>query len=153
MLSLARRMSSSREDADDACQEIFLELWRCAGTYDPQRAREVTFVAMLARRRLVDRYRTRYRAGAAEVPLDLRIHTERVEAHVDAQAAAAVLNELAEPQRQAIVLSACFGLSHDEIASELAMPLGTVKSTIRRGLDRVRKALTTPSAPPREGSS
>src|SRR5262252_1163156 len=59
--SLARRFSSSPSDAEDAVQEIFVDLWRSAKKYDPRAASEATFVAMIARRRLIDRLRSRQR--------------------------------------------------------------------------------------------
>lgn len=150
--ALARRMSASPADADDACQDIFLELWRCAASYRESQAREVTFVAMIARRRLIDRHRTRPRAPS--LPLDVPCaYPERLEAHVDARAAVAALDELEDGPRNAIVLSACYGLSHDEIAQGLALPLGTVKSAIRRGVERVRHALSATRISARNGTS
>ncbi len=59
--SLALRMSRSREDAEDAVQEIFISLWKSADRFDPSRATEVTFIAMVARRRLIDRRRAAQR--------------------------------------------------------------------------------------------
>lgn len=142
VLALSQRMSSSESDAEDACQEIFLDLWKVAGTFDPARGREVTFVAMIARRRLVDRYRAARNASPRDTARDLVLRPERVEAHADAQVAMAALGELAEWHQQTIILAACYGLSHGEIATELRMPLGTVKSAIRRGLERLKHALS-----------
>ena len=59
--SLARRLSPGEAEAEDAVQEIFIELWSKAGRYDEGRASETTFVAMIARRRLIDRWRQRGR--------------------------------------------------------------------------------------------
>ena len=55
--ALARRSSPTRADAEDAVQEIFLEIWRSAGRYNPQVASEATFIGMISRRRLIDRFR------------------------------------------------------------------------------------------------
>ena len=55
--SLARRMFQSRDDAEDAVQEIFVDIWRNADRFDPAQASETTFIAMIARRRLIDRLR------------------------------------------------------------------------------------------------
>ena len=144
VLALSKRMSSSESDAEDACQEIFLDLWKVAASFDAARGREVTFVAMIARRRLVDRYRAARNASPRDQFRELVLSPERVEAHVDARVAMAALGELAEWHQQTIILAACYGLSHGEIASELQMPLGTVKSAIRRGLDRLKQALSRP---------
>src|SRR5678816_3425476 len=67
--TLARRFSSNSADAEDATQEIFLDLWRSAARFDPIAASETTFVALIARRRLIDRRRRRQRRGDTE-PLD-----------------------------------------------------------------------------------
>ncbi len=56
--SLARRYASDPSDAEDAAQEVFIELWRHAGRFDPAVASEATFVATVARRRLLDRARS-----------------------------------------------------------------------------------------------
>lgn len=148
VLSLSQRMLGSKSDAEDACQEIFVELWRVAATFDPGKGREITFVAMIARRRLVDRYRAARHASPRDPSLELVVQPERLEAHADARVAMAALAELDESHQRSIVLSACYGLSHGEIADELRMPLGTVKSAIRRGLERLALALSP--TPPSE---
>ena len=140
VLAIAQRMAPSEDDAEDACQEIFLDLWRAAASFDASRGREITFVAMVTRRRLVDRFRAAQSAQARDIPRDLVVRPERLEAHADARVAMEALGELAEWHQQTIILAACYGLSHGEIASELRMPLGTVKSALRRGLDRLRQA-------------
>ncbi|MFM8699347.1 MAG: RNA polymerase sigma factor, partial [Phycisphaerales bacterium] len=67
--SLARRVTRSTAEADDAVQEIFVDLWRSSSRFDPSIANETTFVAMIARRRLIDRGRRRQRRpDAATLP-------------------------------------------------------------------------------------
>ncbi|CAN5349104.1 sigma-70 family RNA polymerase sigma factor [soil metagenome] len=142
--SLAQRHCP--HEADDATQDIFVDLWRSAASYDSEVAREVTFVAMIARRRLIDRARAAKRAlTAIDSPMPVR--PETIEHWVDARIAARTLATLKTDERHAILLSACHGLSHDEIATELALPLGTVKSHISRGIARVRKALGSKGGP------
>lgn len=144
--SIARRVSATTADAEDATQEIFLDLWRSAPRFDPARGSERIFVAMIARRRLIDRMRSqRSRAQyelsgledlAAEVGAD-----SPVDRCAEAEIARAALEELPQEQRKVIHLSLVEGLSHAEIASRTALPLGTVKTLIRRGLIKVRAAL------------
>lgn len=141
--SLARRYCPA--EADDATQEIFVELWRSAASFDPALAREVTFVALIARRRLIDRARATRRPP--ELPPVPPLRPEAIEQWVDARVAAEALGTLKPDERAAIVLNACHGMSHDEIATELALPLGTVKSHIARGIARVRKALGSEGGP------
>jgi RNA polymerase sigma-70 factor (ECF subfamily) len=64
--SLARRFLSNVADAEDAMQDVFIELWKNAGRYDPSRASEPTYVTMIARRRLIDRKRKAGRAPPAQ---------------------------------------------------------------------------------------
>src|SRR5438132_13118196 len=59
---IALRFSATRADAEDAVQEVFIDLWKSAARFDPTRASETTFVAMIARRRLIDRKRAHDRA-------------------------------------------------------------------------------------------
>ncbi|MCA9584482.1 MAG: sigma-70 family RNA polymerase sigma factor [Myxococcales bacterium] len=140
--SLARRGSVSTEDAEDATQEIFLDLWRSAARYDAAVGSEVTFVAMIARRRLIDRRRRRQRAPRA-VPFvhDPPEAGPTPELGAEAALAARALDQLRPEQRQVLILTACHGLSHEEVATSTGMPLGTVKAHARRGLMRVREVL------------
>jgi RNA polymerase sigma-70 factor (ECF subfamily) len=142
--SLARRSAVSPSDAEDAAQEIFLDLWRSAPRFDPSQGSEVTFVALIARRRLVDRRRQRQRRRDTEpLPEVQPPASERRGPELGAEAALAMraLAELRPEQRQVLVLVTCHGLSHEEVAASTGMPLGTVKAHARRGLIRVREAL------------
>ncbi len=123
-------------------QEIFIELWKCAGRYDPEKQSEVAFVAMIARRRLIDRRRRRQRSPEG-VPLDEVEPASAAQGELCAEAAIAVkaLDELRPEQREILVLSAVQGLSHEEIAEQKKLPLGTVKAHARRALLRVRALL------------
>ncbi|MEZ5459815.1 MAG: sigma-70 family RNA polymerase sigma factor [Steroidobacteraceae bacterium] len=144
--SIARRFSPTAADAEDATQEIFLDLWRSAARFDASRGSERVFVTMIARRRLIDRMRSQksrreHEVGglddeAAQVGIDARI-----DRCAEADIARAALEELPQEQRKVIQLSIVDGLSHGEIAARSGLPLGTVKTLIRRGLIRVRQAL------------
>lgn len=144
--SLARRFSPTRSDAEDAVQEIFLSLWRSAARYDPEKASEVTFIATVARRRLIDRNRARSArpdTDGIEVPENApsRSGPGQIEAAPDVARAAEALGALRPEQRQVVELAVVRGLSHSQIAELTGMPLGTVKTHARRGLQRVREAL------------
>lgn len=143
--SLARRWSPDGGDAEDAVQEIFIDLWRTAARYDASRTSEAGWVAMIARRRLIDRARRRERLPALEsIPDDFDVASES-ERDLDrewrAEQARAILRELPPAQRHMLELSLVHGKTHDEIARETETPLGTVKSHIRRGLQRARDLL------------
>lgn len=144
--SLARRMLRNSGDAEDAVQEIFLDIWKNAGKFDPAKSSETTFVAMIARRRLIDRLRYSKRRVAAD-PLDDIVNEpadrsdKKIQITVEAEQASRALNSLRPEQRQVLQLSIVQGLSHQEIAEATGMPLGTVKTHARRGLMLAREYL------------
>lgn len=153
--SLARRLSPSLTDAEDAVQEIFVDLWRSAARFDAAIASEVAFIAVVARRRLIDRRRRSQRRPETE-PLSEGRGAVAGEEHAqmelcgEAAIAAKALAQLRPEQREVLLLAAYHGLSHEEIAGALGMPLGTVKAHARRGLLRVREILQA-AAPMMEG--
>ncbi len=144
--SLARRMLSKSEEAEDAVQEIFIDIWKHAGRFDETQASETTFVAMIARRRLIDRMRKQNRQPNVDSMEDIliepsgRVHQD-IQTNVEAKEAAKAMNELRPEQRQILHLSIVQGFSHQEISDALEIPLGTVKTHARRGLIQVREFL------------
>ena len=147
--SLARRMAG--RDADDAVQEIFIDLWRSAGRFDPAVASETTFVAMIARRRLIDRRRRESRRPGAVLSLDAEVPVaaparETIDLSAEAAAARTAISTLSEDQQRVLGLSIQRGLAHEQIARATGLPLGTVKTHIRRGLIKVREALEAQAA-------
>lgn len=142
--SLARRFTSNDADAEDAVQDIFTMLWRKAGVYDRSQGAEITFVSLLARRVLIDRWR---RSGRQiqSIPLNADHHATAPWVHEDEtiRLAAEAFEELEDDHKTAIRLSICFGLTHEMIAEATDTPVGTVKTRIRRGLAMVRDRLGT----------
>ncbi len=154
--SLCRRMLPDSAEAEDAAQEIFTELWQSAKRFDASKGSEVTFVAVLARRRLIDRARRRERrpqidagpnAPSLEQQSDGGRAADQLHASVDAERVGRALAALAEDQRQVVTLCIVEGLSHGQAAERTGLPLGTVKSHARRGLIRLRELLETPVRP------
>lgn len=143
--SLARRACRDGAEAEDLVQEVFIALWESAPRFDPRVASETTFVAMIARRRLIDR-RRRLRSRPDTQPLpDGLVAPDRPEAAVDraddVDRAARALEQLRDEQRRVLTLSLRDGLSYDQIARATGWPLGTVKTHARRGLIRLRELL------------
>lgn len=140
--SLARRLTPS--DAEDAVQDVFISLWKSAGRFDPAVASETTFVAMVARRRLIDRARaigrqTRPEALSESAPAPDR--APQLELGDEAAIAAGAIESLSAEQQKVLRLSIGQGLSHEQVAQSTGLPLGTVKTHIRRGLMKVRELL------------
>jgi RNA polymerase sigma-70 factor (ECF subfamily) len=139
--SIARRFEL---DAEDAVQEIFVEVWKSAARYDAQVASEAVFIGMIARRRLIDRRRTRGRRPVTEPIPDEPMMAARnagPDTVAEASQAARALDKLRPDQRRVVVMATCHGMSHGEIAEETGLPLGTVKAHVRRGLMSIRAAL------------
>lgn len=139
--ALARRWFPNAADAEDVVQEVFIDLWRSAGRYDPAQAAEATFITMIARRRLIDRARQRLRTPtASSMPSDVSAlpQKDRLELHDEAAQVVRRLMDLRPEERRVIELTVCGGLSHDEAAQVTGLPLGTVKTHARRGLIRLK---------------
>ena len=156
--SLARRVTRSTAEADDAVQEIFVDLWRSASRFDPSIANETTFVAMIARRRLIDRGRRRQRRpDAAALPEAAQPAApalpDRTERREEVGRATAAFEQLRPEQQRVLQLAIYHGRSHEEIARATGLPLGTVKTHARRGLIKLRQILEAEGAleqgPPR----
>lgn len=143
--SLALKNCADRASAEDAVQDIFLQLWQVAGRYDESLASEATFVAMIARRRLIDLYRRRKDPVPIGVDWEIRDESQSVadsaELKDEALKAEAFLSELPPDQQRVLRLSIYDGLSHSCIARETGLSLGTVKTHIRRGLIDLRGRL------------
>ena len=144
--SIARKMLRSTDDAEDAVQEIFIDIWKNAERFDEKLSSETTFVAMIARRRIIDRIRRTNRRITADSLEDVVTEPQsrddrKVQLSVEAEQAAAALRSLKPEQQQVLQLSIVQGLSHQEIADVTGMPLGTVKTHARRGIIQAREML------------
>jgi len=146
--SLARRLCGP--EAEDAVQEVFLDVWRSAERFNPDVASETTFVAMIARRRLIDRRRRLARQPGFEVitePAAIEPAQQLADTSTQEEAARAreAMRALTHDQQRVLGLSVYRGMSHDQIATSTGLPLGTVKTHIRRGLIRLREMLEAPA--------
>jgi RNA polymerase sigma-70 factor (ECF subfamily) len=149
--SLALRLSPTHADAEDATQEIFLDLWKSASRFDPSKGSELGFIMTIARRRLIDRIR-RTKARPITEPEEflpaseaLVAQTASPELSAEVSMAVRALDELSVEQRRVISMSVFQGLTHREIAEITGKPLGTVKTLIRRGLIQIRRDLSHPT--------
>jgi len=143
--ALALRLLPEHADVDDVVQEIFVELWRTASRFDPARGSDRGFVAMLARRRIIDRRRRMDRRPTTTRLAPARDRAddqhERTLGRVEAGVAREALEVLSDEHRSWIMMSVVEGWTHREIAESTGTPLGTIKSGIRRGLAKMRDML------------
>jgi len=156
-LGLLVKMLGSRGEAEEVLQEVFLQVWRRAGSYDPTRAGVRGWILLLARSRALDRIRSRrarqrreqaaHEQGAREqesrvgVEAEEPVGTRRLEARERSREVFGALRELPDEQRQAVELAFFEGLSHSQIADRTEAPLGTVKSRVLLGMRRLRLTL------------
>jgi RNA polymerase sigma factor (sigma-70 family) len=139
--SLVRR-ATTPDQAEDLVQEVFLAVWRNAASYDPAIASEATYILTIAKRRVVDLQRRRQRRPDFDLlPEELSSapsEHDAVELADEADMVRRALAALPSDQRRAISLSFEHGMTHTQISQVTQLPLGTVKSHVRRGLERVR---------------
>jgi RNA polymerase sigma-70 factor (ECF subfamily) len=153
LYSLAHRMLGDTGEAQDLTQDIFLQLWRTAASYEPSRGSVFSWAATLTRNRAIDRIRMRQRRGEllAQAAPELQPSAPGGEADsagslwIQEKAAAVrqALGGIAPDQQQAIELAFFGGLTQQEIAARLNEPLGTIKARIRRGLLKLKDRLPT----------
>jgi RNA polymerase sigma factor (sigma-70 family) len=140
--AIAKRYLRDSPEAEDLVQEVFTEIWKKAGSFDPKIASELTFVGMIARRRAIDFLRRIGRRPGFE-SLDaaesLPEPTSEVSSVViDSELVKSSLEELPQDTRQLFRLFFENGFTHPEIAAKTGIPLGTVKTKLRRGLLALR---------------
>ncbi|KGH06512.1 RNA polymerase sigma factor [Comamonas thiooxydans] len=152
LYGLALRIVANKEWAEDVLQESFLGIWRSAETYRDSLSPPLAWMGMLVRSRALDFLRRR-RAERLHlnVPIesveellqdkDAHAPMQLIEASEQAAALHQCLQQLAQPQRQVVSLAYLRDLSHSELASSLKLPLGTVKTWMRRSLEQLRKCM------------
>ena len=147
LFGICVRILGEAGEAEEALQEVYFSVWRKAGTFDPAKASPITWLAAMARNRAIDRRRalgarkSTTLDEAMDVPDGSVGALEQLEAAEEGGRIALCLGELEERQNQAIRATFYDGLSYSELANHWAVPLGTMKSWIRRGLLRLRDCL------------
>jgi RNA polymerase sigma-70 factor (ECF subfamily) len=147
MLGVAQRLLKRRALAEEAVQDAFVLIWRHAARFDPQRGSGLTWIYAILRNRSLSILRDERRTETREEPLAEEMASEDDDPETvmsklsDAKALRACLETL-PPQRRGIVLLAFVqGLTHGEIAGKLSLPIGTVKTWIRRSLMTLKTCL------------
>lgn len=144
--SVAYRVLGEAMAAEEVTQDTFLRLWHKAETYDPAKGSFLTWLVTITRRLAIDRHRQQQRDPLREM-LALDGASERWEVLVGAEDSSdlrrtliAVLYTLPDNQREALELAYFYGLSHSEIADYLGQPVGTIKTRLRLGMQKLREA-------------
>jgi RNA polymerase sigma-70 factor (ECF subfamily) len=146
LYAVAMRITRQPGQASDAVQEAFIQIWRNAGQFDTVRGSAEAWMTGLVRYRALDLVR---RGGPAMQSLDDEPQEDAaaglaaIDASTDGRALRQCLERLDPERRRLVVLAFVEGFSHSELATRLASPLGTVKSSIRRALGSLRECLGT----------
>jgi len=147
MLGVALRLLRRRSLAEEAVHDAFVQIWQRAGTFDPARGEARTWIYAVLRNRALTILRGETRTDLVEdfEPMGLTSEDESPETLVlrlsDAGALRRCLERLEPVRRQAVLLAYVRGLTHGELAGRLGVPLGTMKSWIRRSLQSLRECM------------
>lgn len=158
--SLAMRMLSNVEDAEEVTLDVYNQAWRIAKTFDPSRGTVTAWLMTMARTRALDKLRARSSRQKNIDPMPEHYDAPSAGDNPEDQSATAeqrrivlaALNQLPADQRRALELAYFQGMSHAELAAALGEPLGTVKTRIRLGMMKLRELLTLAADPARSYS-
>jgi RNA polymerase sigma-70 factor (ECF subfamily) len=152
LFGFALRILRKDELAEEALQDAFVSIWHAAAAYQMHLSAPLTWMAAIVRNKALDLLRRQPKGETELSPHDYDVleglqdtaagPQALAELSRDAAALAGCMDKLAGRQRQAIGMAYLHDLSHSEVAAQLSQPLGTVKTWIRRGLDRLRECLS-----------
>ncbi len=153
VFTLAMRMLRGRDDAEDLLQEVFVQVWRQASGYNQDRGSPEAWIVNITRSRAIDKLRSirrREQSFVSTADPAAAESADNVESNVAASEAKLTMNSalanLPEAQRRVLELAYFDGLSQSEIAARLKEPLGTVKTRMRSGMQRLKDILRTKAA-------
>jgi len=151
LFSLLLRILKRRDLAEETLQESFISIWRHAAEYDPGKGAPFTWMASIVRHRALDVLRRGKREVLVEDDSLIQntgeadeVSPEDLDFSSEARALKNCLGELQPDQGRCITIAYYEGLTHEELARKMKKPLGTVKTWIRRGLERLKKCLEKP---------
>jgi RNA polymerase sigma-70 factor (ECF subfamily) len=147
---LAYRITNDATAAEDVVQDAFVSVWKQAQRFDPERGQVRSWLLTIVHHRAVDVVRRRANRPERALPdgPDAFIAThgrpeEIAEWTLEAEAVREAVSRVPEDQRQTIEMAYFLGMTHAEIAEKMGVPLGTVKSRLRIGLEKMRDYLQT----------
>ena len=141
MVGVARRILFRKDLAEEAVHDAFVRIWRAAASFDPSRGSARGWLYAVVRNRALSIHRSEHRYDASDeraLEIDCEDATARMPEN---NALRRCLERLERPRRDVIILAYVHGLSHGELAGRLKVPLGTVKSWIRRSLSSLQECM------------
>src|ERR1700722_12261481 len=147
LFGVALRICGRREIAEEVLQEAFVAIWGRAKDYDPVRGSVMTWLVTIVRHCAIDQLRHQQSRpeghSAPEEVLSSFVASGRTDISAELRSLQRCLDELDPQPRQAVLLAYLYGLTRDEIAARLKVPVGTVKSSLWRSLERLQRCLGT----------
>jgi RNA polymerase sigma-70 factor (ECF subfamily) len=153
LFGVALRILRRQDWAEEVLQECYVSIWNHAGDYAVQKSAPLTWMTSIVRNRCLDWLRRPQHEATGE-EYDIAVEAwqddspgplESLAASSEAAALARCMQQLEAKQRQSIMLAFFHGLSHSEVAGHMKLPLGTVKTWVRRGLERLKICLGAPA--------
>ncbi|WP_371928539.1 sigma-70 family RNA polymerase sigma factor [Pseudomonas sp. SLFW] len=146
LFAVALRCMGHRDQAEDVLQEAFVRIWNSASQYEPSLSAPMTWMVSITRNKAIDQLRKHREDPLTDEQVQALFDEapsahEQMESLRDATALRRCLDTLEGMQRQSIITAYFHGASHGDLVTQLAAPLGTVKSWIRRGMERLRRCL------------
>lgn len=141
MVGVARRILMRQDLAEEAVHDAFVRIWRSAGGFDPHRGSAIGWLYAIVRNCALTIHRNEHRYDHDSDGLDDIIADDAISRLPETSALRRCLEQIERPRRDAVVLAYAHGMSHGELAGRLKVPLGTVKSWVRRGLTSLQECM------------
>lgn len=148
LFGICARILKERDQAEEVLQEVYVSVWSRAGSFDSERASPITWLATIARNRSIDRLRSRRTQDFSGLDQAEQVADDSPDAFTlasdaqDSERLLSCLEQLEAPHRRAIRSAFFDGLAYSQLALRDKVPLGTMKSWIRRGLMQLKGCLT-----------
>ena len=154
LFGICLRISGSRSEAEEAMQEAYIKVWQKAAAFDPGLSSPITWLAVVARNKAIDRLRARGRSASEPLGKEALAlvdtspsASDAAEAREESRLIAQLMSQLDDRQESAIRRAFFGGATYEELAFRDGVPLGTVKSRVKRGLARLKSAYHTQIVP------
>ncbi|WP_257255526.1 MULTISPECIES: RNA polymerase sigma factor [unclassified Endozoicomonas] len=149
LFALILRILKDRELAEDCLQQVYIKIWQASSSYNSSKAAPMTWMNTIARNQALDHLRKLNREPQVETEaLDLQVdqsssQEQKMTETQNSQQVHRCLRTLNDNQRRCLELSYFDGMTHQNLSNQLEVPIGTVKTWIRRGLMRLKECMTT----------